>query len=156
EIWRFNTLQRPGQGGVDTWNDAPLDKRFGGSVWTTPSYDAETNLVYVGTGQTYMPSALLNRRPGLKGADDGLYTDSTIALDPDPGRLAWYYQHEPGDVWDLDWSFERSVITLPTPAGPRKAIVTAGKVGIFDVLDARTGQYLWSMDLGLQNFITGI
>jgi len=156
EVWRFNTLQRPSQGGADTWNNAPLDRRFGGSVWTTPSYDAETNLVYVGTGQTYMPSTLLNRRPGLTGADDGLYTDSTIALDPDTGKLVWYYQHEPGDVWDLDWAFERSVITLPTPSGPHKAIVTAGKVGIIEALDAKTGQYLWSQDLGLQNFITAI
>jgi alcohol dehydrogenase (cytochrome c) len=155
EVWRFNTLQRPGQPN-DTWNGAPLDKRFGGSVWTTPSYDAETNLVYAGTGQTYIPSTLLDRRPGLKGADDGLYTDSTIALDPDSGKLVWYYQHEPGDVWDLDWSFERSVITLQTPGGPRKAIVTAGKVGIIEALDAKTGQYLWSQDLGLQNFITAI
>jgi alcohol dehydrogenase (cytochrome c) len=155
EVWRFQTLQPPGQPN-DTWNGAPLDKRFGGSVWTTPSYDPETNLIYAGTGQTYIPSTLLNRRPGLTGADDGLYTDSTIALDPDSGRLVWYYQHEPGDVWDLDWSFERSVVTLPTATGPRKAIVTSGKVGIIEALDAKTGQYLWSQDLGLQNFITAI
>jgi alcohol dehydrogenase (cytochrome c) len=156
ELWRFNTIARPGQPGGDSWNGAPVEKRFGGSVWTTPSYDPETNLLYFGVGQTYVPTTLLEPqgRPGQ--SRDALYTDTTLALDPDSGKLVWFYQHAPADVWDLDWAFERSIITLPLLGGPRKVVVTSGKTAIIDVLDAKTGQYLWSQDMGLQNLVTAI
>ncbi len=156
EAWRFHTIARPGQAGGDSWNGAPVEQRFGGSVWTAGSYDPDLNLVYFGTGQTYHPTTLLapTRRPGA--ASDALYTDTTIALNPDTGQLVWHYQHFPGDVWDLDWSFEQSLVTLRTPSGPQKAIVTSGKLGILDAVDAKTGRYLWSRDLGVQNLVTAI
>ena len=61
--WRFNTIARSGTPEGDTWNGAPDDERFGGSVWTAPTYDPEFNLVYVGTAQTYNLSTLLAVRP---------------------------------------------------------------------------------------------
>jgi alcohol dehydrogenase (cytochrome c) len=154
KLWTFHTIARPGQAGGDSWNGAPLEKRMGGSVWIPGSYDPETNLLYFGTGQTYQTSQLLSDKPGAgKGAPrDALYTDATLALDPDTGRLVWYYQHLPGDVWDLDWSFERSIINFRG----RKAIVTGGKAALFDVLDARTGAYLGSIDSGIQTFISAV
>jgi alcohol dehydrogenase (cytochrome c) len=59
-------------------------------------------------------------------------------------------------VWDLDWVFERTILTVPTEHGPTKAVVTIGKLGILDAVDARTGRYLFSHDLGLQNLVTAI
>lgn len=152
EVWRFHTIARPGQPGGDSWNGAPVDERFGGSVWTGASYDADLDLVYVGAAQTYKIGTLLkpNTRKGASG--DALFTNSTLALRPDTGKLAWHFQHFPGDVWDLDWAFERNVLDL---AG-RKTVLTMGKQGIIDALDAKTGRYLWSRDLGLQNLITAI
>src|SRR3989449_9351745 len=157
EAWRFNTLARPGEPGGETWNDLPLEKRSGGSVWTAGSYDPELNLVYFGPAPTYDTGPLLRRirKPG--GTNDALYTDATIALHPETGKLVWHYQHQPNDQWDLDWAFERQVIRLPgSGCQTRKLVITAGKPGIYDAVEADTGKYAFSFDMGLQNIITSI
>ncbi|PYS18089.1 MAG: alcohol dehydrogenase [Acidobacteria bacterium] len=156
EAWRFNTLARPGEPGGETWNDLPLEKRSGGSVWTAGSYDPELNLVYFGPAPTYDTGPLLRRidKPGV--TNDALYTDATIALNPETGKLVWHYQHQPNDQWDLDWAFERQVIRLPVNGTTRKLVVTGGKMAIFDAVDAATGQYVFSKDMGLQNVVTAI
>jgi len=156
EAWRFQTIARPGQPGGDSWNGAPVEERFGGSVWTSGSYDAELNLVYFGIGQTYATSTLLKPHAAKGHSADGLYTDATVALDPDTGRLVWYYQHFNRDVWDFDWVFERTLAELPVEGRVRRVAVTAGKLAIVDVLDRATGQYLFSKDLGLQNLVSAI
>ena len=165
QAWRFNTIARPGEPGGDSWNGAPVDERYGGSVWTSGSYDPDLNLVYFGIGQTYDSATLLQRQyqdgqadqPGPPGkSNDGLYTDSTVALNPDTGKLVWYYQHFNRDVWDFDWVFEQSLLTLPVHGKPTKLLVTGGKIAIFDALDRATGHYEFSRDLGLQNIVSSI
>jgi PQQ-dependent dehydrogenase (methanol/ethanol family) len=154
EAWRFNVIAKPGEPGGESWNGLPLEKRNGASVWTAGSYDPALNLAYFGPGQTYDTGPLLHRvnQPGI--SNDGLYTDSTIALNPDTGKLVWYFQHQPNDQWDLDWSFERHLLQLP---GVNKTVVvTGGKMAVFDALEADTGKYLFSMDMGLQNVVTAI
>ncbi|HWG31784.1 MAG TPA: PQQ-binding-like beta-propeller repeat protein [Steroidobacteraceae bacterium] len=157
EKWRFNTIARPGQPGGDSWNGAPVNERYGSGVWSIGSYDPDLNLLYFGTGNTYDVGTLLTPRKG-KGLsnNDALYTDSTLALNADTGKLSWYYQHMNRDVWDLDWVFERSLITLPVNGKPTKWVVTGGKSAIFDVLNAVDGQYRFSKDLGVQNLVAGI
>lgn len=158
ESWRFNTIARPGEPGGDTWNDAPLEERFGGGVWTAGSYDPELDLVYFGIANTYTSATLLEPRPGATGVtnNDGLYTNATVALRPETGTLVWHYQHHKRDVWDLDWVFEQSVITLEIDGRPRKLVVTGGKTAIFDAVDAATGAWVFSKDLGVQNVIASI
>jgi alcohol dehydrogenase (cytochrome c) len=156
EVWRFNTIARPGEPGGDSWNGTPLDHRFGGSVWTSGSYDPALNLLYYGVGQTYDTATLLQPGPTTGASADALYTDSTVALDPDTGKLVWFYQHLNRDVWDFDWVFERTLIDLPHDGRPRHLLITGGKIGIFDTLDRVDGKYVTSEDLGLQNLITGI
>jgi alcohol dehydrogenase (cytochrome c) len=158
EAWRFHSIARPGEPGGDTWNGAPLDERFGGSVWTSGSYDPALNLIYFGIGQTYDSATLLKPRPGQPevGANDALYTDATVALDPDTGKVVWHYQHMNRDVWDLDWVFERTLIDLPVDGQVRKLSVTAGKLAIFDAVDRTNGRYLFSKDVGLQNLVASI
>lgn len=154
ELWRFHTLAKPGSAD-DSWNGAPEDVRVGGSVWTGGSYDPSTGLVYFGTGQTYRITPLMEPlKPGER--NDALYTDSTVALDPDTGELKWFYQHQKREVWDLDWSFERTLATVKVDGKPRRVVMTMGKIGMLDVLDAKTGEYLFSRDLGLQDLITAV
>ena len=88
--------------------------------------------------------------------DGGQYTDSTVARRPDTGALAWYYQHQKRDVWDLDWVFEQSLVSLQIDGHARKLVVTGGKTALFDALDASTGAYVFSQDLGMQNLVTAI
>jgi alcohol dehydrogenase (cytochrome c) len=156
EAWRFYTIARPGEYGGNSWNGLPLEKRSGASVWTAGSYDPELNLAYFGTGQTYDTGPLLHpiNKPGI--TNDSLYTDTTLAINPDTGKLVWHFQHVHNDQWDLDWAFERQVIHLPVNGVSRKLVVTAGKMALFDALDAATGKYEFSKDLGLQNVVTAV
>ena len=87
ESWRFNTVARPGEPGGNTWNDLPLDQRNGGSVWVTGSFDPELNLVYFGPAPTYDTGPLVEPvgKPGVN--NDALYTNTTVALNPDTGEL---------------------------------------------------------------------
>jgi alcohol dehydrogenase (cytochrome c) len=156
ESWRFNTIAQPGEPGGDSWNGLPVEKRNGASVWVAGSYDSALNLAFFGVAQTYDTGPLARRADQSQVTNDALYTDCTLAINPDTGKLVWYYQHLPNDQWDLDWAFERQIIRIPVNGTVRPVIVTAGKQAIYDVLDAKTGEYLFSKDLGLQNVVTSI
>jgi alcohol dehydrogenase (cytochrome c) len=154
--WRVHTIAQPGTPGGDSWNGVPVEKRSGASVWLPGSYDAGSGLAYFGTGNTYDTGPLVKPigTPGV--TNDALYTDSTLAIDPDTGTVKWHFQHHPNDQWDLDWAFERQLARLPVNGENRTVMFTAGKIGIYDALDATSGQYLFSIDLGLNNLVTSI
>ena len=156
ELWRFNTIARPGEPGGESWNGLPLDKRAGGSVWHQGTYDPDLNLIYYGVAPTYDTGPM--RHPsGIAGTTrDALYTNSTIALNPDTGKLVWHYQHMANDQWDLDWVFERQIATVKFQGRDRKVVMNMGKMAVLDALDAATGKYLFSIDAGTQNIITAI
>jgi len=157
EAWRFYTIARPGEPGGDSWNGLPLEQRTGGSVWTAGSYDAERNLAFFGPAPTYDTGPLRDPVARRGVSNEALYTNATIALNPDDGKLVWHFQHVPNDQWDFDWAFERQLLTLPIDGRERRVLVTAGKEAIYDALDLDGGgRYLFSIDLGLQNFITAI
>ena len=156
ELWRFNTVAMNGEPGGRTWNGAPDGERSGGSVWMAPSYDPSANLAYFGTGQTYHITPLLVPMRPSNARNSALYTNATIAIDPDTGRMAWYYQHFGRDVWDLDWAFERTLFDAQIDGRTMRVVATMGKIGIVDLLDAHSGRYLKSYDLGMQNLVERI
>ena len=168
ELWRINTAATPDQPGGDTWGGLPLSARRHASAWMVGSYDPALNLVYWGTGP---PSPLPESLRGA-GKADLLYTNSTMALDPDTGELMWYFQHLPRDNWDLDHVFERMIVETelsPSPEevpwispglqmGEHRKVVTGvpGKTGLVWTLDAETGQFLWARPTVYQNIMTGL
>ncbi len=156
EAWRFYVIARPGEAGGNSWNGLLLEERNGGSIWVPGTYDGGIGLAYFGVAQTYDTGPLMDpvRGPGV--TNDALYTNSTVALDPDTGELVWYFQHLPNDQWDLDWIFERQILRLPVDGVEKSVVAAAGKVAIYDFLDAETGEYVSSIDLGLQDLITFI
>jgi alcohol dehydrogenase (cytochrome c) len=156
EVWRFHTIARPGQPGGDSWNGLDPEKRQGASIWTSGSYDPQLHLVYFGPGNTYDTGPLRypSDAPGV--TSDALYTETTLALDPDTGKLKWHFQHVHNDQWDLDWAFERQLLPLAVGGQTRRLVVTAGKIGVWDALDAATGQYVFSYDMGLQTLVKKI
>ncbi len=156
ELWRFNTIARPGDPGGDSWNGLELDKRSGGSFWHQGTYDPESNLIYIGVAPTYDTGPLVHPAKNDEVTSEALYTNCTIALDADTGELVWHYQHMANDQWDLDWVFERQIINLPVNGVPRKTVINVGKMAILEALDAATGRYLFSIDAGVQNVITAI
>ena len=144
EVWRTSSIARPGEPGGDTWGDLPLQFRAGGDMWMSGSYDPETGLVYWGTAQA-KPWARVVR--GTDGA--ALYTSSTLALDPDTGKMKWYYQHIPGETQDMDETFERILIDV----NGRKSAFTMGKLGILWQIDRVTGKFIKASDIGYQNIL---
>jgi alcohol dehydrogenase (cytochrome c) len=157
EAWRFSTIAKPGEPGGDSWNGVPYDKRNGGSVWVAGSYDPAANLVYFGVAQTYDtgPYRDLIPQPG-RVTNDLLYTDSTVAINPDSGKVAWHFQHQPNDQWDFDWAFGRVLFKMPIGAAAKTVVATSGKQAIYDIVEADTGRYVSSMDLGLQNVVMSV
>jgi alcohol dehydrogenase (cytochrome c) len=145
ERWRTHTIPGPGEKGHETWqNDAW--KTGGGSIWVTPSYDPELNLVYWGVGNAG-PDWNPDQRPG-----DNLYTDSVIATDADTGEIKWHFQFTPNDAYDYD-AVQIAVLAdmnWPTAADaaagrrgtPRKVMLWANRNGYFYVLDRVTGEFL--------------
>lgn len=156
ETWRFRTIPLPNEPGGNTWNGLPTEKRTGGSAWVPGSYDPTLNLVYFGVAPTYDtgPLRIKSTAPGM--SNEALYTDATIALNPDTGKLAWHYQHVANDQWDFDWVFERTLLKLPVNGVMKTVSMTAGKIALYDVVDAETGKFAFSFDMGLQNIVTGV
>lgn len=167
ELWRRRTIPRPGEPGDETWGGVPDEERRHVGTWMAPSYDAELNLLYIGTSVTSPAPKFL-----VGGSDNThLYHNSTLALDADTGDIVWYYQHL-NDHWDLDHPFERLLVDTPVrpdPAsvswinprlrpGETRRVMTGipGKTGIVYTLDRATGEFLWATPTVAQNVITHI
>ncbi len=132
-LWKTLTIADKGTLGGNTWGNLPDDKRAGADAWITGSYDPELNLTYWGTGQA-KPS-----RRDERGTDgDALFSNSTLALNPDTGKLQWYYQNAPGESLDLDEVYERVLIDH----GDQKIVLEVGKTGILWKLDRTNGKFL--------------
>ncbi|MGH7707669.1 MAG: pyrroloquinoline quinone-dependent dehydrogenase [Vulcanimicrobiaceae bacterium] len=123
---------------ADAW------KRGGGEVWMTPAVDPAMNTIFVSTG---------NPSPDLYGAirpGDNLYTDSMVAIDASNGKLKWYYQEVPHDVWDLDAVSPPVLIDAVDGSGKSvEAVAQAGKTGWLYIVDRRTGKLIRKS----QNFV---
>lgn len=156
EAWRFRSIPGPDEPHGHTWNDVPHEKRSGGSVWHQGTYDPETDRLYFGVAPTYDTGPLLHAVDKEGITNDALYTNCTVALEASTGKMLWHYQHMANDQWDLDWVFERQLITVPINDKPRKVVLNTGKMAIVEALDAETGRYLFSVDPGIQNVITSI
>ncbi len=143
-LWRFSTVAQAGEPGGDTWGGVDDLFRAGTDTWITPSFDAELNLVYIGVSQA-KPWVAASRDMSVY--DDALYSNSTLALDADTGELAWYYQHVPGETFDLDEVFERVLVDLDG----EKLVFSAGKHGILWKLNRETGDYIDHQETLFQN-----
>jgi alcohol dehydrogenase (cytochrome c) len=156
ELWRVYSIARPGEEGGNSWNGMPLDNRTGGNFWHQNSYDPESNLVYMGPSSTYTHKPLHQLIDEEGVTNDALFTNSTLAIDADTGELVWYFQHLRNDHWNFDWAFERQITHLEIDGKNRKVVLTTGKMAITDVLDAATGEFLFSIDAGMQNIVESI
>jgi alcohol dehydrogenase (cytochrome c) len=147
ELWRTRTIAQPDTPEDATWNGLPAEKRNGGSVWAGGSYDPALNLLFWGTGGPIPHSEI------VRGTGDGavLYTDSTLALDADTGKIVWYRQMLPRDNWNLDHVFEQVLMDLDVGGRKRPALVAIGKPGIIWALDRTTGEVLWTRETTRQN-----
>ncbi|MCI2419747.1 PQQ-dependent dehydrogenase, methanol/ethanol family [Saccharopolyspora sp. K220] len=130
-VWRCYMVPKPGEPGSETWPaDGEAWARGGANCWVTSTFDPETNLLYVGTG---------NPAPDFDGAvreGDNLYTDSIVAVDADAGQIRWHYQCTPHDVWDYDSTMENILFEHDG----KKLLGHFDKNGYFFVLDRTNGE----------------
>lgn len=115
-------------------------RRGGGSAWTTPALDVQTNTLYVGVGN---PSPQMDdlTRPG-----DNLYTVSIVALDASTGKVKWYYQVVPHDLWGYDVASPPFLLDVIKGYDTIPAVAHASKTGWMFVLDRRNGRLLYKSD----------
>ena len=154
EVWRFYTVPAPGEPGNETWmgqDGKPNDSWLhgGAPIWTTGSYDPETNLTYWGTG---------NPGPDYNGDNrmgDNLYSASVIALDADTGKLRWHYQFSPHDQFDWDSTQVPVLADINFRGTPRKVLMLANRNGVFYVLDRKTGEFLSGKSFIKTNWYSG-
>ena len=154
EAWRFYTIPGKGEPGNETWaGDSWM--HGGASVWNTGSYDPELNLTYWGIGN---PGADFN---GDKRGGDNLYSDCVVALDADTGKLKWYFQFTPHDVWDYDSTQVPVLADMPWlgkdgRTQPRKVMMWANRNGFFYALDRTSGQFLQGKPFTKVTWATGL
>lgn len=149
QVWRFETIPQPGQAGADTWSGKAW-KTGGGPTWLTGSFDPDANVIYWPTGN---PSPEFNGDPR---AGDNLYTNSVVALDADHGRLQWYFQFMPHDLFDWD-ATEVLVLLDKNIAGERQHLLAqANRNGFYYLLDAATGLFRLATPFAKQTWSRGI
>ncbi|HEV2276420.1 MAG TPA: PQQ-dependent dehydrogenase, methanol/ethanol family, partial [Acidobacteriaceae bacterium] len=134
-LWRFDSIPKPGDPGSETW-EGDSWKHGGGATWLTSSYDPELNLLYWVLGN---PSPDFN---GDVRKGDNLYTDCVVALDPDTGKLKWYFQFTPHDTMDWDGTEIPVLVDAPFDGKNRKLLVQADRNGFYYVLDRTNGKFL--------------
>jgi alcohol dehydrogenase (cytochrome c) len=142
--WKFYTIAHTGEPGGDTWGKLTDNFRKGGETWIAGSYDPDLNLTYWGIAQAkpWMPASR-----GTTVFDAALYAASTVALNVDDGKLAWHFQHAPGESLDLDEVYERVLVD----AAGQKLVFTIGKAGILWKLDRTNGKFVGYKETVFQN-----
>nr|WP_294503997.1 PQQ-dependent dehydrogenase, methanol/ethanol family [uncultured Rhodopila sp.] len=140
EVWRTYTIPAKGEPGSETWKDSNnAAATGGGSTWVTGSYDPRTNTLFWGVGNPG-PDWDSEYRPG-----DNLYTDSTLALDVDSGKIKWHFQHTPNDAFDYDSVAENVLADAPVHGQPRHLDLEADRNGFAYAVDRDNGQFVWGL-----------
>jgi alcohol dehydrogenase (cytochrome c) len=125
--WRFHTIPAVG----DSWRTKGT---AGGTVYMAPTIDTQTGNVLFGTASP-APTIDGSKRPG-----PNLYTSSVVALKSDTGKLVWYHQQSPHDLWGYDASSPVMLINTTVGGQKRRIAAQASKGGYLFMLDATTGK----------------
>lgn len=112
----------------------------GGSAWSTPAIDHETDTLFFGTGNP-SPQMEGSSRPG-----DNLYTSSLVALDAHTGQIKWYFQQVPHDMWGYDVASPPVLFDVNLDGQKIPAVGQAGKTGWFYVINRTSGKLIFKSD----------
>jgi alcohol dehydrogenase (cytochrome c) len=148
--WRFWTIPGQGEFGSDSW-PGDLYLHGGGTTWMPGTYDPELKTLFWTTSNP-APDFEGSVRPG-----DDLYTDCLLALDPATGKLKWYFQFTPHDLFDYDATETPMLIDALYQDQPRKLLLQANRNGFVFVLDRTSGEFLSATQFAQKlNWATGI
>jgi len=142
--WKFYPVpMKKGDAGLESWANLDAARHGGGNMWVPGSYDPDTHLYIVGTGN---PSPAYTT--GTRGDGDNLYTCSVVAINVETGKIAWYYQTSPHDTHDWDSAQTPVLVDGEFNGRPRKLVLQASRNGYFFTLDRLTGEHLVSSKFG--------
>jgi acido-empty-quinoprotein group A len=137
-LWKWFTTPRKGEPGADTWPSDYAREHGGGMTWQPVTYDPELNLIYLPTGNPNPVYA-----PELRKGDN-LYSCSIVAINPDTGKMVWYYQTSPNEAWDFDANQVPVLVDTTIDGKPRKVVAQATRNGMYFLLDRVTGEHIVS------------
>lgn len=149
-LWRVHSTPQPGDPNRKTWQPETAADYGGAPTWTTGTYDIETKTIFWMTG---------NPGPDYDGPvreGDNLYSCSVLALDPETGRLKWWFQFVPHDVHDWDANEAPVLIDGMVKGRQRKLLVTAQRNAFYYVLDRTTGEFLHGQAFAKQTWAKGL
>jgi outer membrane protein assembly factor BamB len=138
KAWHFDTVPK------SLWGDKKLNA--GGGLWYPPSFDGEGGM-YFGVGNPVPFPGAGNKPWGESRPGPNLYTNSLVKLDAKTGKLEWYYQQTPHDIYD--WDFQNPPILAS--AGGKELAIGSGKSGVVVAVDAATGKPVWKTPVGMHN-----
>jgi alcohol dehydrogenase (cytochrome c) len=147
--WRFQTIPGPGEPGNETWSGDSW-KTGGAPAWLTGSFDPDLNLVYWGIGNPGPDHWIADRK------GDNLYSDSVVALNPDTGKLAWYFQFTPNDAHDYDSTLIPVLLEAEYGGRERKLLAMANRNGFYYLLDRKNGEFLRAKQLTRVTWAKGV
>src|SRR5262249_30302599 len=134
ELWRFYTVPgNPADGfendamkrAAQTWYGDWWKFGGGGNVWNAMSYDADTDTLFIGTGN----GAPWNPHIRSQGKGDNLYLCSIIALNGATGAYKWHYQLNPGESWDYNAAMDMHLADVTIDGKVHKVLLQAPKNG---------------------------
>lgn len=161
QAWRFYIVPGNPKDGFEsdamakaakTWSGEWWKQGGGGHAWNAFTYDAETDTVYVGTGN----GAPWNHHIRSDGKGDNLYLCSIVALDAKTGKYKWHYQVNPGETWDYNATMDMHLATLTIDGKPRKVLMQAPKNGFLYVIDRETGKVISADKVAKVTWASGI
>ena len=142
QLWQSFTVPAPGEPGSETWKgDTGL--HGGGAAWLVGSYDAKTDTVYWGTSNPGpWNTGVRSTGDGNFGKLTNLYTASTLAIDPNTGKIKWHIQGTPADAWDYDGVNELLLADLKIGGASTPVLMKADRNGFFFVANRETGKVI--------------
>jgi outer membrane protein assembly factor BamB len=138
KLWHFDTVPK------SLWGDPA--ENSGGGVWYPPAFDGKGSM-YFGVGNPAPFPGTAKDPWGASRPGPNLYTDSLVKLDAKTGKLDWYHQVTPHDIYD--WDFQGPPILIKV--GGKQIVAAAGKSGIVLAADPKTGKVLWQVAVGKHN-----
>ncbi|KRR21563.1 alcohol dehydrogenase [Bradyrhizobium lablabi] len=141
-IWQTYTVPAPGEPGSETWK-GDSSRHGGGAAWLVGSYDAKTDTVYWGTSNPApWNTGVRSTGDGNFGKLTNLYTASTLAIDPNTGKIKWHIQGTPADAWDYDGVNELLLADLKIGGADTPVLMKADRNGFFFVVNRETGKMI--------------
>ncbi len=140
KLWHFNTAPE------NLWSAEHVNINSGGGLWYTPAFD-EQGFMYFGTGNPGPFPGNAQDPWGSSRPGPDLYTDSLVKLNATTGKMQWYYQETPHDLYDRDLQDPPILMSIDG----KQAVVTAGKAGFVVAVESQTGKLLWKRSVGKHN-----